>query len=164
MFAAKLREHAFSPHTRGCSRSSRVVTRVVRVFPAYAGMFHSVCPGGHVYYLFSPHTRGCSAGRAGRVFPPWVFPAYAGMFRGAVGRYGRRRGFPRIRGDVPATGSGLVLVGAFSPHTRGCSVWGMAHHLGFTVFPAYAGMFLTAPASTSKKPRFPRIRGDVPAL
>ena len=72
----------------------------------------------------------------------FVFPACAGMFRRPGPFCAVRRGFPRIRGDVPG--------GASSPQ----------YHQ--PVFPAYAGMFLITGAHTWPKRGFPRIRGDVP--
>ena len=152
----------FSPHTRGCSALTVKPAALVPVFPAYAGMFRLIlCFLGHqgrfprirgdVPYerysiagsvAFSPHTRGCSPQSA----------AWQGVILG----------FPRIRGDVPLVIKCLYLLIRFSPHTRGCSGGAKAAPAGTLVFPAYAGMFLTAPPSTAVFSRFPRIRGDVP--
>ena len=57
-------------------------------------------------------------------------------------------GFPRARGDVPATEEIYLIGGMFSPRTRGCS-----QIVSYTVrcdlvFPAHAGMFrFTKPCS-----------------
>ena len=92
-----------------------------------------------------------------------VFPAYAGMFRNARHGGTHERGFPRIRGDVPAVKAMVNLGEEFSPHTRGCSVvYGVLHSV-LDVFPAYAGMFLCSPAIWNTLVGFPRIRGDVPS-
>ena len=138
-------DYGFSPHTRGCSYPPTVLPALAPVFPAYAGMFR------HGFFCrhrrqgfprirgdvpktpkvtgkgqqFSPHTRGCS----GSAFPDaailWVFPAYAGMFRVRCQRSYCGDCFPRIRGDVPFAPSILLGMNWFSPHTRGCSPWGL---------------------------------------
>ena len=113
----------FSPHTRGCSTFLFHRGRMLRVFPAYAGMFRrkicrksllrgfprirgdvpSALSGGFFLDWFSPHTRGCSdCGNAHRK-RDGVFPAYAGMFRDRIHGAASKWRFPRIRGDVPAT-------------------------------------------------------------
>ena len=50
----------------------------------------------------------------------------------------------------------------FSPHTRGCSRQLGEHGDQRSVFPAYAGMFLTDFRVLRGDFSFPRIRGDVP--
>ena len=52
----------------------------------------------------------------------------------------------------------------FSPHTRGCSAAQRITPTRHNVFPAYAGMFLLPNHPPPGSRRFPRIRGDVPAL
>ena len=108
--------------------------------------------------------RGCSVVENLTQLPAGVFPAYAGMFR-------KRRlgglyphGFPRVCGDVPATSTSMAIAVRFSPHTRGCSGTSGATRRGSSVFPAYAGMFRLVVSSLSLTRRFPRIRGDVPAM
>ena len=153
----------FSPHTRGCSAAWAFLGESDTVFPAYAGMFR------HGFFCrhrrqgfprirgdvpktpkvtgkgqqFSPHTRGCS----GSAFPDaailWVFPAYAGMFPKRRKSQVKASSFPRIRGDVPVQPSLMRLSYGFSPHTRGCSACGASGAIAATVFPAYAGMFLS---------------------
>ena len=111
---------------------------------------------------FSPHTRGCSEHLRDARADALVFPAYAGMFRFPRCRCFRLWGFPRIRGDVPASFSAFVLSTTFSPHTRGCSSEGMNCRGARIVFPAYAGMFRISAPSIRFDKGFPRIRGDVP--
>ena len=152
----------FSPRTRGCSDQASQDELKVQVFPAHAGMFlnRGVCDR-HVNrfprargdvppfdavclsdLMFSPRTRGCSCDNFDSTIHLHVFPAYAGMFRWPRGRAGRRGGFPRIRGDVPAR---------------------LYHHgLCEAVFPAYAGMFRRALLSDLTAWCFPRIHRDVP--
>ena len=72
--------------------------------------------------------------------------------------------FPRIRGDVPIACDNPDDLQVFSPHTRGCSVQDFARPIRLGVFPAYAGMFRHQCEVQRRDHRFPRIRGDVPAL
>ena len=172
----------FSPHTRGCSAVDVTPIRQRKVFPAYAGMFRDPLGSGSSNHRFprirgdvpcskstsaaglkfSPHTRGCSGGCCGSCSPCCVFPAYAGMFLGQPSAAPPVLGFPRIRGDVPwPTLSGATRI-RFSPHTRGCSVFGKATVFFDFVFPAYAGMFRCYVTTKNANGGFPRIRGDVP--
>ena len=84
------------------------------------------------------------------------------MFRRHHQHFAWAQGFPRIRGDVPASWSRQQRIWMFSPHTRGCSSAANINAKVAAVFPAYAGMFRSwvSPAPTNY--RFPRIRGDVP--
>ena len=59
---------------------------------------------------------------------------------------------------------GNSLKREFSPHTRGCSYINSELKDGEYVFPAYAGMFTSPDPTPPNNKRFPRIRGDVPAL
>ena len=52
----------------------------------------------------------------------------------------------------------------FSPRTRGCSGAAAGGAVAGTVFPAHAGMFRRGRGGRRKLGRFPRARGDVPAL
>ena len=156
----------------------------VAVFPAYAGMFlgrfvaalllgrfpriRGDVPPDHIWPSlqppFSPHTRGCSAERQATPPQDRVFPAYAGMFLFLDDPPHAPMCFPRIRGDVPATGMPVQPNYTFSPHTRGCSLFTAAAYIGRPVFPAYAGMFLVLRNKSSWFRSFPRIRGDVPSM
>ena len=131
----------FSPHTRGCSHHLVRQDRRHGVFPAYTGMFLiGMAPAvmlvrfprirGDVPLTnsreeqgtqFSPHTRGCSYVRPAKGGGVVVFPAYAEMFLARNSSRVPRKGFLRIRGDVPhSVPLGLRSV-QFSPHTRGYS-------------------------------------------
>ena len=85
------------------------------------------------------------------------------MFRPGHQYCGGDGGFPRIRGDVPASCSAFVLSTTFSPHTRGCSPCVTRTGIGLLVFPAYAGMFRLTHTYRPLLSSFPRIRGDVPS-
>ena len=115
-------------------------------------------------HQFSPHTRGCSGAQKGLQGLQKVFPAYAGMFLAHASAIERKISFPRIRGDVPIVTFMQASASAFSPHTRGCSLFLLFRGHLLTVFPAYAGMFRKENASEIKEICFPRIRGDVPGF
>ena len=82
------------------------------------------------------------------------------LFTGVLS--GLSRGFPRIRGDVPALKALAQHGYQFSPHTRGCSQREFKLGKLRGVFPAYAGMFRAWPIRYWWGSCFPRIRGDVP--
>ena len=86
------------------------------------------------------------------------------MFLRPLGAPGPPRRFPRIRGDVPPLGRCLGICRMFSPHTRGCSYVNCDGLYELKVFPAYAGMFRGSVRRGHSSMRFPRIRGDVPAI
>ena len=153
------------------------------VFPAYAGMFLPrncirFCRCGFprirgdvptpsstwpLAMSFSPHTRGCSLRIYEVIAPHLVFPAYAGMFLIHTLAHTSNSSFPRIRGDVPPDLEDMENHPKFSPHTRGCSPKRTGYLTHFSVFPAYAGMFLPQYLFTCPYQCFPRIRGDVPS-
>ena len=152
----------FSPRARGCSGFPHLGVCVCNVFPACAGMFLRepinvnpvtrfprvrgdvpvVCPHSCHRISFSPRARGCSYS-AWAVLNRWaVFPACAGMFRFPAFRTASAKGFPRVRGDVPAAVSYTAPWWMFSPRARGCSGGSPRCHYHRAVFPACAGMFL----------------------
>ena len=168
-----------SPHTRGCFPQDLTLREDQAVFPAYAGVFpfsafsgmdtkglprirggvsSAVCSCSRAGWS-SPHTRGC-------FFITWinanakkVFPAYAGVFllptAPALGSFG----LPRIRGGV----SGDIMPGKpdleSSPHTRGCFLPAERDGSAGSVFPAYAGVFLSESRLIDAYAGLPRIRG-----
>ena len=111
----------FSPRARGCSFDFPINLATIEVFPACAGMFrvrrrgnrprrrfprvrgdvptHRATARGRC--RFSPRARGCSHHTRNQTCYINVFPACAGMFRIRRRTYHPRRGFPRVRGDVP---------------------------------------------------------------
>ena len=141
-FALGWHQVKFSPRARGCSAAHLLRQYRIRVFPACAGMFRSSCLSksnttgfprvrGDVppssrqktqQNQFSPRARGCSRGCPHQSRQTPVFPSCAGMFRRLAVRVFRRRGFPRVRGDVPIISDSAVHCGGFSPRARGCSV------------------------------------------
>ena len=91
-----------------------------------------------------------------------VFPACAGMFRTVCQMALETGGFPRVRGDVPASRKDMPLDQWFSPRARGCSYFRACCEILGRVFPACAGMFHWFPDHPISARRFPRVRGDVP--
>ena len=71
-------------------------------------------------------------------------------------------GFPRTRGDGPATAAEEAFYDAFPPHTRG---WTARKEEGVglaDVSPAHAGMDRLDTSANQGKESFPRTRGDGP--
>ena len=152
----------FSPHARGCSAWTHRIDKPNVVFPACAGMFRPLA--GYIEawpsfprmrgdvprwsrtkssaVSFSPHARGCSV----YIKPNIII----------------RNRFPRMRGDVPYPHYTPPGGTPFSPHARGCSGKFYAHRHLRPVFPACAGMFLSASQMIVFIGGFPRMRGDVP--
>ena len=129
-----------SPHTRGCFSGTRVEMSTIES---------------------SPHTRGCFRRRALPGSNGEVFPAYAGVFPRSMRLCCCRSGLPRIRGGVSALEVLLEENKKSSPHTRGCFCLRGAGFCPDGVFPAYAGVFLSATPSQRRAESLPRIRGGV---
>ena len=111
---------------------------------------------------FSPRARGCSRLNCVQSKLSTVFPACAGMFLAETQLRGLRRGFPRVRGDVPLNSLLRNPTSQFSPRARGCSHGLPNRQKLHSVFPACAGMFLRRMCSAGTVTGFPRVRGDVP--
>ena len=92
-----------------------------------------------------------------------VFPAYAGMFRALMRNATGGTRFPRVCGDVPLCEVPHAPLSPFSPRMRGCSYRCKTGAICWSVFPAYAGMFLADWGAAGTPLRFPRVCGDVPA-
>ena len=135
-------QDVFSPRARGCSFSHSLQLFLHEVFPACAGMF--LINGSSVVWLmsfprvrgdvpsppcgssalsrFSPRARGCSRPFWAGKLAENVFPACAGMFPLSYADEYPHLGFPRVRGDVPASSGTHHPSGSFSPRARGCSL------------------------------------------
>ena len=133
-------------------------------FPRMRGDVPIRCNQKWFVHAFSPHARGCSRWDNALADAKLVFPACAGMFLMLCNPCYGRTGFPRMRGDVPLLHSLDDIIIGFSPHARGCSQFPFGRGSGDPVFPACAGMFLSASCSIAPDSRFPRMRGDVPFL
>ena len=95
-------------------------------------------------------------------FRQQVFPACAGMFLFSPAVQQERKGFPRVRGDVPPAMRSTAQFRMFSPRARGCSNPYPALLPKQAVFPACAGMFPAFGREAVSFASFPRVRGDVP--
>ena len=80
------------------------------------------------------------------------------MLRGVVWRFA---GLPRIRGGVSSVRSAPGITVLSSPHTRGCFHRPRRMRSVSTVFPAYAGVFLSPFSGRMLTSGLPRIRGGV---
>ena len=172
---------AFSPHTRGCISSGRIVTAICPVFPAHAGLYRKgsyrggllsrfprtrgvVSPVGarpQTFRVFSPHTRGCIQRVVICHRIHGVFPAHAGLYRPGIRGPSQGQGFPRTRGVVSEHDKRQLAAVVFSPHTRGCigRSQGYRHHA--RVFPAHAGLYLIIIPVNQSDGKFPRTRGVI---
>ena len=113
-------------------------------------------------FQFSPRARGCSElNWPAEVFLE-VFPACAGMSPRTWIFNATRKGFPRVRGDVPPKNIARPDDEEFSPRARGCSPSPLPPWWRTGVFPACAGMFRLRFRAGQVVFRFPRVRGDVP--
>ena len=114
------------------------------------------------YTMVSPPTRGWTpvAQWAGR--PARGFPAHAGMDPKRQGLTKYEPGFPRPRGDGPLVDQAAVASEAVSPPTRGWTVSPRWVRRTIRGFPAHAGMDPGAGPSITRRPGFPRPRGDGP--
>ena len=141
------RDRLVSPPTRGWTLRRRRDGLLVRGFPAHAGMDPHGTQGRALKSRF-PRPRGdgpCEAGRSAlsaEVSPPtrgWTdarrrdgrhavgFPAHAGMDPCAISASHRSSGFPRPRGDGPASHLFRLDHLTVSPPTRG---WTFAEGAG----------------------------------
>ncbi len=172
----------FSPHTRGWTAIPVYVYGFAEVFPAHAGMDRYLSStdlslsrfprtrgdgprayrNGRMACGFSPHTRGWTVFQCRISFGFGVFPAHAGMDRNNGPSAPTPAGFPRTRGDGPATGAVIRTFTGFSPHTRGWTGTATRQHRLRPVFPAHAGMDRIPARCMVPWHRFPRTRGDGP--
>ena len=115
-------------------------------------------------YQLPPHTRGCTPASGSAVGGAAASPAHAGMYL-ILGRPAPvSNGFPRTRGDVPAPAPFVPRGYPLPPHTRGCTSRIAPSHGLDGASPAHAGMYPLRGSRFSALRRFPRTRGDVPAM
>ena len=86
------------------------------------------------------------------------------MDPGTSGRRRFRAWFPRTRGDGPRAAVPNPKGSRVSPHTRGWTQDGRRHPVRVPGFPAHAGMDPAASRRQRRPGRFPRTRGDGPAV
>ena len=171
-----------SPHTRGSTLCSDLRDDGVSVFPAHAGID---LPGRHAKgpavslprtrgdrpllvmdvsssVESSPHTRGSTSKATVNMEELKVFPAHAGIDRDMRTSRQISDRLPRTRGDRPVRPRNVLASLESSPHTRGstrsCSwIWTTG-----PVFPAHAGIDLSAILVCALVCCLPRTRGDRP--
>ena len=128
-----------SPHTRGAPAEASDEDRLGGIIPAYAGSTllpstrflswpdHPRIRGEHYVSLqvqhlvlgSSPHTRGAPKCAHGPPAPERIIPAYAGSTARCATIWTVRQDHPRIRGEHPHDGAGVLIALGSSPHTRG---------------------------------------------
>ena len=134
----------------------------VKVFPAHAGVIPHVL-GLEVFHFrisrtcggdpeennqflesgeYFPHMRGWSCSREEQMFRGWVFPAHAGVIPRHCHLEHDYQSISRTCGGDPILAYPLPVKSKYFPHMRGWSSWSNAWKLGFTVFPAHAGVIL----------------------
>jgi hypothetical protein len=72
--------------------------------------------------------------------------------------------FPRLRGDAPRPGTGSMTTTPVPPPARGCASPWLAPPVQPTGSPACAGMRRSRTTRGGSRQRFPRLRGDAPAV
>ena len=170
-----------SPRERGCFQPHHLVTAVVRVFPARAGVFLMPRPATRRLFclprasggvsIFRHHGRGGSASspRERGCFPAlvqWsancaVFPARAGVFPCGASVACVAMRLPRASGGVSCCYRRRYIRSQSSPRERGCFLRGIANATDRGVFPARAGVFPTTILGGVTSLRLPRASGGV---
>ena len=130
----------FSPHTRGWPGGNRDGAPRQCVLPAHAGMALSLGRFRRQVQR-SPRTRGDGPQDISRAYiAPDVLPAHAGMARREGIRSRLHLRSPRTRGDGPVRVAVVLVLTAFSPHTRGWPAASRPTPVDRSVLPAHAGM------------------------
>ena len=83
------------------------------------------------------------------------------MFPAATAKSWKKFSLPRIRGGVSGQNVSFSDIEKSSPHTRGCFCLSVKGFMRFSVFPAYAGVFLMLMFPLLLRNCLPRIRGGV---
>ncbi len=172
-----------SPPTRGWTVCGRTGAAHHDGFPAHAGMdLYTGASASAPFWFPRPRGDGPSVGGIGRnalgVSPPtrgWTsvevaalpaelgFPAHAGMDPQYIRREPVILRFPRPRGDGPPMIVARDARIEVSPPTRGWTRSSRPTGLAVGGFPAHAGMDPRPRHKSSRRPWFPRPRGDGPA-
>ena len=169
----------FPPHARGWTWNALLITMIVVVSPARAGMDPGIEPHekrGRCFprtrgdgpwcsrppapvSRFPPHARGWTLGSSLTKSAVGVSPARAGMDpRWACLRNTLTR-FPRTRGDGPRLNSSIQRVRAFPPHARGWTRRLPRGRARQHVSPARAGMDPSSGTRRQRSSGFPARAG-----
>ena len=172
----------FTPHARGSTHVAQQQRRGGLVYPACAGidpaqksvLNQTLClprmRGDRPYTsalqvlvaAFTPHARGSTRQFFGDGERMRVYPACAGIDQRGSARANHRVCLPRMRGDRPLTENHITLVPAFTPHARGSTHVGRRSGYSSSVYPACAGIDLSALLRRERLWCLPRMRGDRP--
>ena len=111
---------------------------------------------------FSPYSRGWSGTAARTASQCQILPVFAGMVPAPNAFISVRNYSPRIRGDGPSGGTGVLQRHGFSPYSRGWSRNFIRCGGADVILPVFAGMVPNQTATSTPKYYSPRIRGDGP--
>ena len=111
---------------------------------------------------FTPHARGSTPKKQREVKKNEVYPACAGIDPTTGKGFQGFFGLPRMRGDRPMRVSASSQRLLFTPHARGSTPRQIFPPLRFVVYPACAGIDLSARPLVPAQPGLPRMRGDRP--
>ena len=172
----------FTPHARGSTRSTKA--RILRssVYPACAGIDRSsitptnsraslprmrgdrpeLLPSKGTYYVFTPHARGSTLFRSSDPYLPLVYPACAGIDLAFTASAYSPSSLPRMRGDRPDLHLWPGYDPLFTPHARGSTLQKTLARYCKPVYPACAGIDLSAVSAYESAIGLPRMRGDRP--
>ena len=173
-----------SPPTRGWTRPDDLLGNGRRGFPAHAGMDRkrgtdisrrprfprprgdgpSIVVPDSLFRAVSPPTRGWTWVCSSTGVSSAGFPAHAGMDPARCWRSPHDPGFPRPRGDGPTGCPWFTDSCMVSPPTRGWTPDSPVDRRGRGGFPAHAGMDPNSLPPGRCPYRFPRPRGDGPAI
>ena len=109
----------------------------------------------------SPRKRGCFCWSCSSFFSGFVFPAQAGVFPTGLILIRLEERLPRASGGVSFYASQKTPAGLSSPRKRGCFRIRTYASSEIDVFPAQAGVFLTAIGDLLGPARLPRASGGV---
>ena len=169
---------------RGWSFTASVQASSDFLFPAHAGVipghagntvpnpsFPRACGGDPLlrkqsgkHCTFSPRMRGWSLSIVLNSPKPYLFPAHAGVILGCDCVCENYRAFPRACGGDPFSPYRWQKKNNFSPRMRGWSYIEVSHTGTTSLFPAHAGVILSAITSWAFGMSFPRACGGDPDL
>ena len=108
----------------------------------------------------SPQTRGARICVMWALLAIRIIPAYAGSTRGVKQYASKKADHPRIRGEHPHDGTGVLIALGSSPHTRGAPKRAFKNARIVGIIPAYAGSTFPLTVARGAAQDHPRIRGE----
>ena len=172
----------FTPHARGSTDRQLPPPTPAQVYPACAGIDLSSCrPKARIMCLprmrgdrpmykkkgrrkekFTPHARGSTLFRSSDPYLPLVYPACAGIDLAFTASAYSPSSLPRMRGDRPDLHLWPGYDPLFTPHARGSTLKKTLARYSKPVYPACAGIDLSAVSAYESAIGLPRMRGDRP--